>query len=236
MFSRRMVFVLVTLGVIVIALTGLVATAQGQQLGGNPYFVSASSSCDKGSFTFYNPGILDSGKAVAVNGKYNTYVEAWDSEGTFLGSRGFNVFSGDTSYSGMIEYLAQPVDTVTFRLIQSGILASPSLDNGGGGIVVDSVTVLAGCVVAPGCDVLIPLDEAVVGTFVASAQLYGQPGEPIDVVVEAGKSYHVLGQDATESYYKILIGCAFTWVEKSTVGPTYDEPWNGTPLPTIIVN
>ena len=32
----------------------------------------------------------------------------------------------------------------------------------------------------------------------------------------------------------ILIGCALAWVPVESVGPTYDDVWNGRPLPDFI--
>ena len=54
--------------------------------------------------------------------------------------------------------------------------------------------------------------------------------------VPAGNTYLVAGQDSTETYYKVLISCEWVWVRKDTVGPNYDEVWNGKPLPTTIVD
>jgi len=91
----------------------------------------------------------------------------------------------------------------------------------------------------PGCNALIPIpDTAVVGAFTADAQAYWKPGEltaPV-VVLEAGKTAWVLGVDASGAYYKVIWNCQYLWVPVNTLGPNYDEVWNGTPLPTTVVS
>ncbi len=79
---------------------------------------------------------------------------------------------------------------------------------------------------------------AVVGRFNTAAAAYCEPGNLITnppITIEEGKTYYVIGQDQTEQYYEILLGCDFVWVLKSTVGPNFDEVWQGKPLPTTIV-
>lgn len=90
-----------------------------------------------------------------------------------------------------------------------------------------------------GCDILLPVPAtAVGGTFVANAPTYWTPGQLTDplVTIEAGKSARVIGLDASGQYYKIAWACDFLWVPKDTIGPNYDNVWNGAPLPTAIVN
>ena len=90
----------------------------------------------------------------------------------------------------------------------------------------------------PDCDVLIPIPAtAVGGTFVADAPVYWAPGEPTSplVTIPAGNSARVIGLDASGAYYQIVWVCDFLWVPVNTIGPNYDPPWNGAPLPTAIV-
>ena len=79
--------------------------------------------------------------------------------------------------------------------------------------------------------------QAVVGTFTQDSELYYEPGNLLEpfTVVEAGKSYWVAGQDESGMYRKVLIACTWVWVRAETVGPNFDEVWNGTPLPTTVV-
>lgn len=90
----------------------------------------------------------------------------------------------------------------------------------------------------PGCDmsILLPAD-AVVGRFNANTEAYFAPGMPTNppTVIEVGKTYYVIGQDATESYYKVVVSCSLVWVPKSSVGSNYDAVWHGAPLPVTVV-
>ncbi len=87
-----------------------------------------------------------------------------------------------------------------------------------------------------GCTAYLP-PQAVVGQFMSNAEVYWTPGETVSpsLVIEAGKTYYVAGQDASEQYYKVLISCDWVWVLKSTVGPNYDDVWQDQPLPQDIV-
>jgi hypothetical protein len=107
-------------------------------------------------------------------------------------------------------------------------------------ILLDTAQAEVNCdVVAPGCDVQISLAGAVSGAFTQTTATYWEPSADAmtspPVIIEAGKTYYVFGQDASESYYKVLLQCTFLWVPKDTVGPNYDDVWNGAPLPTTIV-
>ncbi len=89
----------------------------------------------------------------------------------------------------------------------------------------------------PGCDQFLAItDSAVVGSFVSTTNAYWAPGEVSpDVVIEAGKTAWVLGVDESGEYYKIVWACSTLWVPVETMGPNYDDVWNGTPLPTEVV-
>lgn len=103
-----------------------------------------------------------------------------------------------------------------------------------------TLTAYSGCEisVAAGCPALMNMPKtAVVGAFVADARAHWKPGmmlEP-EVVLQAGKTAWVLGMDATGAYYKIVWNCDYLWVPVSSMGPNYDGVWNGTPLPTGVV-
>ena len=89
-----------------------------------------------------------------------------------------------------------------------------------------------------GCDQIINIpSDAANGRFVANAAVYSAPGEMVSppVVIEVGKAYLVAGQDESGMYRKVLVGCAWVWVEADAVGPDYDPSWNGAPLPTTVV-
>jgi hypothetical protein len=93
--------------------------------------------------------------------------------------------------------------------------------------------------VAAGCDMYIPLTaDAVVGAFVADANVYWAPGmltAPL-ATIGARNTAWVLGVDATGQYYKIVWVCQLLWVPVGTMGPNFDQVWNGKPLPTSIVH
>jgi hypothetical protein len=92
---------------------------------------------------------------------------------------------------------------------------------------------------AAGCTqyVVIP-PQAVGGQFVANAPVYYAPesGAQTGVVIQAGNTYLVAGQDATGQYREVLLSCQWVWVPANTVGPNPEAPWNGAPLPTTVVN
>jgi hypothetical protein len=130
----------------------------------------------------------------------------------------------------------------TFSFLMPG---DPSDQPAGMGIYIDSV---AGGAVAQGyiqiavtcgyagCMPDIP-PQAVVGAFNQTAEIYWAPGHLAagEPPVEAGKTYWVAGQDETGMFRKILIACEWVWVRAETVGPNFDEVWNGRPLPGTIV-
>jgi hypothetical protein len=89
-----------------------------------------------------------------------------------------------------------------------------------------------------GCDQMVAIpSQAVGGSFNQNAAIYYAPGEMVSPaqVIEAGNTARVLGVDATGQYYKIIWGCQYVWVPVETMGPNYDEVWNGQPLPTDVV-
>ncbi len=89
----------------------------------------------------------------------------------------------------------------------------------------------------PGCDMLPLPEDAVVGKFVETTPLYFAPAEDAatEYVMAAGKSLWVYGLDASEQYYQVQLSCGLYWVPRESIGPNYDDVWNGTPLPTTIV-
>jgi len=45
----------------------------------------------------------------------------------------------------------------------------------------------------------------------------------------------VTGQDASETYYQIVLACQLVWVRKDTMQPSYQPPQNGAALPSKII-
>ncbi len=199
-------------------------------------FDSALSSCESGNYAVRVATPRTTVEGVLA-GLFNVRVEVWDSDGTKLGEDAFGANFG-TVHSGTIQYSQQAVGPVTFKLYYSYNFALSSAAQVQE-VLADTEVADAECKALPGCDTYIPLPStAVVGRFNTSAAAYYEPGNLITnppVTIAEGKTYYVIGQDQTEQYYEILLGCDFVWVLKSTVGPNFDEAWQGKPLPTTIV-
>lgn len=91
----------------------------------------------------------------------------------------------------------------------------------------------------PGCEASLPAGS-VVGSLLIPTRTYWAPqlDAATDVILgvtPSSKSYWVLGQDASQAFYKIALACNYLWVPVATMGPNYDAVWNGTPLPTRVV-
>jgi hypothetical protein len=88
----------------------------------------------------------------------------------------------------------------------------------------------------PGCSLPIPA-TAVVGAFLGNTPTYYAPGQLIvpPVVIEAGKTAWTLGVDETGAYRKIIWACQYLWVPEGSMGPNFDDVWNGKPLPMDMV-
>ncbi len=77
---------------------------------------------------------------------------------------------------------------------------------------------------------------SVVGEAPAGAQVYWSPGNISPGVVLNPGTYIVVGQDASETFYKVVLACQYVWVRKDTMQPSFQAPQNGAPLPTTIVS
>lgn len=88
----------------------------------------------------------------------------------------------------------------------------------------------------PGCDVTITIPSTAVGaTITAETPVYWQPDAVSDETFPAGLNVRAIGVDASGAYTKVLFACGTYWVPTSVIGPNYDAPWNGAPLPTAVV-
>jgi len=86
----------------------------------------------------------------------------------------------------------------------------------------------------PVCNLPVP-EGSVVGDVPFNAQVYYAPDSASpDVFLNPG-TYIVIGQDASETYYQIVLACQYVWVLKSNVQPSYQAPQNGAALPTRII-
>ncbi len=88
-----------------------------------------------------------------------------------------------------------------------------------------------------GPDMVALPDNAVVGKFLDWTPLYYLPaaGATSDYHMEPGQSLWVCGVDSSSQFYKVVMSGQFYWVPVSSMGPNYDDVWNGQPLPTTIV-
>ena len=92
-----------------------------------------------------------------------------------------------------------------------------------------------GTIAADGsCTLNIP-SGSVVGEAPLGAQIYYAPGQSTNLTLNPG-TYIVVGQDETETYYKVVLACQFVWVRKDSMQPSYQAPQNGQALPTRIVS
>ncbi len=135
------------------------------------------------------------------------------------------------------------VANVTAPRADFGVGAFASLQNTGGfdslvisaidDVIIDNITTGEFDAACP----IPPLDDAVVGKFVSAAALYWEPYKQTEppAIIGVGESAWVYGLDETEAFYEIVWSCQVLWVPKDTMGPNYDDVWQGHPLPTTIV-
>lgn len=89
----------------------------------------------------------------------------------------------------------------------------------------------------PGCDALITMPSNAVGaTITADTPVYWTPGSMSDETFPADLHLLALGVDESGAYTKVLYVCGTYWVPTSVIGPNYDAPWNGAPLPVDVVD
>lgn len=84
------------------------------------------------------------------------------------------------------------------------------------------------------CRLSIPVGS-VVGDAPFATQAFWAPGKESNGVALNPGTYFVIGQDESETYYKVVLACQYVWVRKDGMQPSYQSPQNGTPLPTRIV-
>ena len=118
--------------------------------------------------------------------------------------------------------LERPIGTILFRwqLVVDGCDTGNIIFNGIPG--------------AGACGLNIP-DGSVVGEAPLGAQAYYEPGNIVPGVVLNPGTYIVTGQDASETYYQVVLACQLLWVRKDTMQPSWQAPQNGAPLPTRVV-
>jgi hypothetical protein len=162
-------------------------------------------------------------------------VDITDGAGTLIYTLSFsNVLGTFAGGIGDFFYTTAPqYNPITFRLT--------SLAGNGFAEQVD-VLVQGSCAGLPTalgagdfCGLGIP-DGSVIGDMPFNTQAYWAPGEAASGVIINAGTYHVIGQDATGEWRKIVLGCAHLWVPIGSMGPSYQSPQNGAPLPTRVVS
>lgn len=90
----------------------------------------------------------------------------------------------------------------------------------------------------PGPDMVNIPSTAVVGAVLTTTPIYFAPQDDAatPLLLVAGKTAWVFGVDASGEFYKLVMGGKFFWVPVETMGPNYDNVWQGRPLPTEVVS
>ncbi len=85
---------------------------------------------------------------------------------------------------------------------------------------------------------MVDVSAGVVGAFTQHTELLYAPDANAGSgkVMAAGQTLWVLGVDRSGLYYKVLLSGDTYWVPVRSMGPNFDAVWNGTPLPTTVVN
>jgi hypothetical protein len=86
---------------------------------------------------------------------------------------------------------------------------------------------------------MVPLPStAVVGAFVTTTPAYFAPRADAvtTVIITAGKTLWILGVDDNGDFYKVVMAGRYFWVPVDTMGPNFDNVWQGRPLPTNVVS
>jgi hypothetical protein len=56
------------------------------------------------------------------------------------------------------------------------------------------------------------------------------------ITIAAGKTLWVLGVDSSGDFYKVVMAGRYFWVPVDTMGPNFDNVWQGRPLPTNVIS
>lgn len=180
-------------------------------------------------------GVVDNG-SLATADRDNTgigdeayYFKVYDGYGNvlFYFSNQVNVgFSGSIgSFSYATLPLANPITLYFVSLAGNGYQEQ---------IILQLEGSCPGLPVIPQCRSLNIPAGSVVGEAPLGAHIYYAPGAVTEHILKPG-TYIVVGQDASQTYYKIVLACQFIWVRKDTMQPSFLPPQNGAPLPTRIV-
>lgn len=177
-----------------------------------------------GVYAFYEPG------ATSAMYLYAGSFSASNTVANCVAASNSNPLSFTYPLTAGATYIVVVIDD-TFT--QAGLSYSVTISGPG------KICVGGSCKDPGGCDLATGIPAgAVSGEFVDYATVYSTPGNPIypPLTIAPGRTYLVVGQDASGQYRKILLSCSWVWVESDTVIPDGQSPWNGMPFPTTIVN
>lgn len=90
----------------------------------------------------------------------------------------------------------------------------------------------------PGPDMVMLPSGSVVGSFVTTTPAYFAPRTDAitSITIAAGKTLWVLGVDSSGDFYKVVMAGRYFWVPVETMGPNFDNVWQGRPLPTTEIS
>lgn len=175
--------------------------------------------------------IYDYNGLAIPDGPYSTGVSG-------IGSTSFAALTSGAMTATYPAYFA--VTLITYvngaQVYSSTLRGDCTMDGPGTPSISNQVITSSGDV--PGPDIVNLPSGAVVGQFVSTTPAYFAPvsGATTTTILEVGKTAWVVGVDASGSFYKAVLSGRFFWVPVETMGPNYDDVWNGTPLPTTVVN
>lgn len=153
-----------------------------------------------------------------------------------------NFLAGDDDGNGGIG--TSDIDAVALAANVTYVIVTTGFANGDEGTFTNTVTgpgeiyfgPYAPAISADGSCLLDVPAGSVVGDTPFQTQVYYEPGNVSPGVFLNPGTYIVVGQDESETYYKIMLSCQFVWVRKENMQPSYQPPQNGAPLPTQVVS
>jgi hypothetical protein len=216
-------------GVVVLLITGMVLGTLPQA-----HAMTTDFAATPGCTGWTNgTGSLTSDRDNTGSNAEHIIFEAFDGAGTRIFSASFTLpvsFTGTIASSWPWDS-APSYNPITLQVRSPGYQALPKQ------IHVAGVGNCAGLptykTAGPGPDMVPIPATAVVGSFVSTTPVYFEPrlDAASDVVMEAGKTAWVYGVDASGAFYQVMLSGQFFWVPVSSMGPNYDDVWQGRPLP-----
>lgn len=190
-----------------------------------------------GSVTITCTGVIDNGTSVAI-----------DRDNTGLGQEAyrFRAFDGAGNliyeFSNLVSLGTYPIGNFSYNIAAPSFnpITLEFISLAGNSLPEQLVFRIQG--ECPGLPLFNPpcVDipaGSVVGRLTRTAQAFYEPGKQSPgLLLEAGKAYWAIGYDATGDYVKIVLACQYLWVEADAIGPNFEEPWLGRPLPDRVVN